>query len=248
MHWLNLKSVAAILAAAIAAGTGTHLVQQRETNRLRNENKNLVAQQGKLTNERDAALLATTGKNDEVEQFKKDKNELLRLRSEVGALRRQIAEFGKLRESNGRVRDEKAAAQNPVAAVPSATQEADARQIMTNTVNAMKQISLAVRFYAQEHHNEFPTNMNQITNNLPPRFADPVKLESFEFVSHAMAVNWRSKPDTIIVRERVARQTSEGKWARVYGLIDGHVIEQISDDDNFESWEAQHRVLTAPAR
>ncbi len=45
MNWLHLKSIAALAAAALAAGTGTHLWQQREANRLRIENLNLVALQ-----------------------------------------------------------------------------------------------------------------------------------------------------------------------------------------------------------
>ncbi|NOS69013.1 MAG: sigma-70 family RNA polymerase sigma factor [Verrucomicrobia bacterium] len=104
MHWLNLKSVTSIVAAAIAAGTATHLVQEREADRLRSENQNLVAQQNQLTAERDAALSAASQRNDEIEQFRKDKNELLKLRGEIGGFRKQVVEIGKLREENERLR------------------------------------------------------------------------------------------------------------------------------------------------
>ena len=56
MNWINTKSIAAILSAALVAGTGTYLVQEREATRLRSENQNLIAQQAQLTNEREAAL------------------------------------------------------------------------------------------------------------------------------------------------------------------------------------------------
>jgi RNA polymerase sigma factor (sigma-70 family) len=114
MQWLNMKSIAAIVAAAIAAGTGTHLVQQRQANRLRNENQNLVAQQKQITIERDAALSAASQRNDEAEQFRKDKNELLRLRGEVGVLRRQVMEFRKLQEDSSRSRAESAVTKDSV--------------------------------------------------------------------------------------------------------------------------------------
>ncbi len=93
MNWFNLKSISAIIAAAIAAGTGTHLVQRHEANLLRNENQNLAAASLVLSQERDAALSAASQKNDKTEQSKKERSELLRLRGEVGLLRKQLQEF-----------------------------------------------------------------------------------------------------------------------------------------------------------
>ncbi len=103
MNWLNLKSIAAIVAAALAAGTGTHLVQKRETNRLRIENQNLITQQETLTSERDAALPVATASTDELERLQKDKNELLRLRGEIGLLRQQQSDVAKMREKDLRI-------------------------------------------------------------------------------------------------------------------------------------------------
>ncbi|MEI2723269.1 MAG: sigma-70 family RNA polymerase sigma factor [Verrucomicrobiota bacterium] len=89
MNWLNLKSITAILAATIATGTGTHFVQQRETNRQRTENQNLITQQQKLTAERDSALVFAKGNQDELERLQKNQGDLLRLRGEVGLLRQE---------------------------------------------------------------------------------------------------------------------------------------------------------------
>ncbi|MEK7706852.1 MAG: sigma-70 family RNA polymerase sigma factor, partial [Verrucomicrobiota bacterium] len=108
MNWLNIKSIASIVVAAIAAGTGAHLVQQREANRLRSENQQLIAQLNQLTAERDTALSAASQNNDEVEQRRKDKNELLRLRGEVGVLRQQTLQLGKSREENQRLQTKQA--------------------------------------------------------------------------------------------------------------------------------------------
>jgi RNA polymerase sigma factor (sigma-70 family) len=45
MNWMTTKTISAMLATALAAGTGTYLVQQREANLLRHDNESLIAQQ-----------------------------------------------------------------------------------------------------------------------------------------------------------------------------------------------------------
>jgi hypothetical protein len=90
MNWINTKTIAAVLASALAAGTGTYLVKQRETDRVRIENQKLIAQQEATANERDAALSAARATKDDLERLRKDQTELLRLRNEVGQLRRQL--------------------------------------------------------------------------------------------------------------------------------------------------------------
>ena len=52
MNWISAKSIAAIVASALVAGTGTYLVQQRETNQLRTENQNQSAVQRQLSDAR----------------------------------------------------------------------------------------------------------------------------------------------------------------------------------------------------
>lgn len=99
MNWLNIRSISAIVAAAVAAGTGTHLVQKREADRLRSENQNLVAQQEQLTGERDTALASASNSTEELDRLRKEKIELLRLRGEVGTLRAQTLELEKLRKT-----------------------------------------------------------------------------------------------------------------------------------------------------
>ena len=84
MHWINLKSAAMILAAAIAASTVTYLVEQQGVNRLRSDNQNLADKIRLLGNERDAALSAATSNNDELGRLRKEKGELLRLRTRWG--------------------------------------------------------------------------------------------------------------------------------------------------------------------
>ncbi len=89
MTWLNAKTTVAVLGAAVLAGTGTYLLQQRQTDRLRAENLSLLEQAQNLTelqreNERLSKVVAQPGQPPPPrEQFA----ELLRLRGEVGQLR-----------------------------------------------------------------------------------------------------------------------------------------------------------------
>ena len=103
MNWINIKSITAIIAAAVAAGSGTYLVQQREADRLRTESQQLLNQQKQLASDQDAASSTASQKTADLEQLRKDENELLRLRGEVGSLRKQVVEIGKLREENERL-------------------------------------------------------------------------------------------------------------------------------------------------
>ncbi len=91
MNWINIKSVTAILAAALGTGTATYLVQQREANRLLAENQDLAARQVSTAGERDAALTVAQSTKDELGRLRKDQAELLRLRGEVGQMRRELA-------------------------------------------------------------------------------------------------------------------------------------------------------------
>ncbi len=90
MNWINAKAIAAIVSAAVLTGTGTYLVKQNEANRLRDENGKLLAQQAALTTEIQSAQSAAQLTASELDRSKKDNLELLRLRNEVGQLRRDL--------------------------------------------------------------------------------------------------------------------------------------------------------------
>ena len=92
MNWINAKSITAVLAAAVLTGTGTYLVQQQRVAQLRTENAQLITQREQLAanNKQNDAPIAPAQTPDP--ERTRDANELLRLRNEVGQLRRQLAE------------------------------------------------------------------------------------------------------------------------------------------------------------
>lgn len=96
MNWINAKAVTAIIGAAIVAGTGTYLVQQKQISSLRDENQRLLAQQATLTADAEAAKNAAQAKANELERAKKEAGDVVRLRGQVAALTRQRDEERKL--------------------------------------------------------------------------------------------------------------------------------------------------------
>ncbi len=120
MSWLNAKTVAAILASALAAGTATYVVQQGEVNRLRAESNRLRAEEKQVIAERDAAASAADANREELDRLRRNQMDLLRLRAEVGRLRQQTNELASLLEQNRQLR-----------AAMTSTQDAQAAEVMS---------------------------------------------------------------------------------------------------------------------
>lgn len=92
MNWLSLKTVAAVAGGAIVAGTVTFFVQQHEVVRLNSENRDLLVQREKLRADQSEASAAAQAKENEIQRLRKDASEVVCLRGEVVALRRQVNE------------------------------------------------------------------------------------------------------------------------------------------------------------
>jgi RNA polymerase sigma factor (sigma-70 family) len=87
---LNTKAIASVIATALVAGTGTYLVQQRQVERLKAENQNLLARQQQTIADQESALQAApAAKEQPPASVAADNSELLRLRNEVTQLRRE---------------------------------------------------------------------------------------------------------------------------------------------------------------
>ncbi len=242
MNWITLKSAAAIAFGALAAGTSTYLWQQHEINSLRDENAGLAAQRDSLTKERDDAVAAAAARNAASDDLSADKEELLRLRGEVGALRRQTNELSSLRQQNHQLQDTLAQARQKTqdSDVPSTDQ-----QTAMVKMSSAKQAVLGIIMYAADNQNHYPTNMMDMTNYLrDPEFLDSLKRQ-FELVVQGSVENVSNAATTIAVRER-APAMLEGKWVKVYGFADGHAEVKQQPPEGFDAWEQQH-MMPAPA-
>jgi RNA polymerase sigma factor (sigma-70 family) len=241
MNWISLKSAVAMVAAALVAGTGTYLVQNREASRLRAENRALMVAREQLGAEHAAVLSSSTNSNNELELLRKDKNELIRLRGEVGALRRQKDELGKLHEENRQLRTQltETIQNRPEPDLQSERQRAASLVKMSNA----KALVMGMIVFAQEHQNQFPTNIT----DLMPYFtgtssSTPTNnLNQFEMVFQGSLTNIKSPSSIIVVREKESTLLND-KWVRTYGFADGHSELKSEPPEGFEAWEKEHMI------
>lgn len=85
------KTIAAAVGAALLAGTAIYLVQQSQIERLKADNQNLIAQRQQSAADQETASRAAQAAKEELARLRKNNADLLRLRNEVGQLRRERA-------------------------------------------------------------------------------------------------------------------------------------------------------------
>jgi RNA polymerase sigma factor (sigma-70 family) len=241
MTKLKLGAIAALAVVGVAVPVWT---QHQDVVRLRHENQALRLQlddvaQIAADNQRLSNLVARANNPLAGEQL----GELLKLRGEVGSLRRQVAE---------QTRKEKIRA--PASTQPAQAEAAEQQQkdIFIAKMNYTQSWMLAFTEYAAQHQGQFPTNFELAASFLPPEAAGLTNLTSDQFeIVYTGAINDITNPQSIIViREKDAFQTPDGGWVRDYSFADGHSEIHKAVDGNFQPWEAQHlpESPTAPQR
>ena len=247
MNWLNAKSIAAIAAATIVAGTGTYLLQQQNANRLSAANQSLLAEQEKLLTEREAARSAAKTKLDEPGSSQEDKRELLRLRGEIGLLRNENRQL--------RASVEKAGGN-----APDSSADPERAVIMQRGRDAKIMAGALIMGYATHHDGQFPTNWVQaapyldeaLRNDLNP--GDSLRdVSEFLQFTNQFEILYQGKwdaltnlSDVVVLRENQPRQF-QGKWVRAYSFADGHSQMVAEPAGGFDAWEREHGVQTTSA-
>jgi RNA polymerase sigma factor (sigma-70 family) len=233
------------ISALVVAGAATALVVQHQgQTKLRDQSESLRQQIAQLqaNNEILSNRLATaadTKPSSSQSPPDGQSTELLKLRGEVGVLQRQASEASQKAQ----------VAEQKLATALSAKAQFASQQ--SATVNAAKQVGLAMRVFSIDHENQFPTNFLQITNELGNSFTiQGISVFSFDFVN-AGAVKVQDQtfvehPNTVQLRERLARQAPDGTWNRVYGFVDGRVATATSYDGNFDAWEKANTYSPPP--
>jgi RNA polymerase sigma factor (sigma-70 family) len=227
------------LGALVVAGAATAMVIQHQAQiKLRIENESLQQQitQLKTDDESLSNQLVAASSSQLLPDNQLD--ELLRLRSEVGLLRRQTNELGKLREA---LAEAKQNLQPPEAKTAVEQQKESAILKMTDA----KQLVLGMVMYADDNQQQYPTNFEQIAGDFKDNFLSAMT-NQFEIVYQGPLANITSPSSTIVVQENQAWQTYDGKWAKTYGFADGHSEVHVEPDGSFNSFEQQHRVSPPP--
>jgi hypothetical protein len=227
------------LSAIVVAGAATAFVIQNQTQeKLRAQNETLrqeMAQQIaqlQTDNEGLSNRLAAAGDAKKLpdEQF----IELLKLRGEVGVLRNQVGELEKLRTENEQISKELADATQVLKSLPS-PQQALFNQQSIKAVNDAKQIGLAMRIWAGDNNDAYPTNIYDMTNELGSMDFTKHVSETFELMNIGIANE--HYPQMLMLREITPRQSPDGNWERIYGMADGSVQKIHSNNGNFDAWE-----------
>ncbi len=229
------------VSALVVAGAATAFVFQHQAQeKLRGENEALRQQMAQLQadNQTISNQLAATG--DSRKLTADQLNELLKLRGEVGILRLQDDQLKKMSAEIQQLRAQVAA--RPRTIEVSESDYFRAQDI--NTVNAAKQIGLAMTLYAQEHGDQYPTNLDELSHGAgndfgyvgTTNFAGGVKLDGFELMNVGVS-NLIRFPELISIREKVPRKSPTGEWHRIYGLADGSVQTETSATEDFGTFE-----------
>ena len=252
-----------MLSAVVLAGVATPLaVQQRAQTRLRERNVELGRQVDQLAHE-NARLSNLVARAEETRTLSQDQlRELMKLRGEVGLLRRQTNELEKLQQENRRLQaGQTNATQN---SQPSTTYTVDEFQKQEGIakLNYAKYWVLAFHLYAENNQGRFPASLDQALPYLPEQARTEMNLapdeflpntpkfgltpDRFEIVYSGTLMDIPNPASVIVFREKQA-WGENGRWRRAYGFADGHSEIHLSQDGNFDAWEQQHMIRpTAP--
>ncbi|HZR17078.1 MAG TPA: hypothetical protein VFE51_07110 [Verrucomicrobiae bacterium] len=229
-------AVAVLGAAAISLWLQHQsLLREAEENRaLRQQIEQLSADSLQLSNQlATAAQKPSSGSEQE--------RELLKLRGEVGALKRDLAAA----QAQSKVQANRQATQERQ------TQEAESfKELAIAKMNYTKDWTLAFLLYAQQHGGQMPTNFESAISFAPEGVTNQTSLapEQFEIMYTGSLNEVTNPPSLIVIREKNASQTTDGGWVRSYSFADGHSEIHKAADGNFQPWEAQHGVVPATAQ
>lgn len=225
----KLKS--GVVVAALVAGLSIPLAKQHQALvKLREENSALRLQADNFPrlaaeNTRLSNLLAQPSQPETQDQTR----ELLKLRGEVGQLKRQLAETPKPR-------------QGAAAAQPPEDQAEVQKQIGIAKMNYTKDWMLAFMQYASQNQGQVPTNFELAASYLPDRTRNQSNYTPDQFeILYQGSMDTITNPATIIVlREKDPWQALDGGWVRDYAFADGHCEIHKAVDGNFQPWESAH--------
>jgi RNA polymerase sigma factor (sigma-70 family) len=228
-----------LAAGGLMAGLAAVVAVQTHTNaNLRDQNAEL---QKKLTsmselrseNER----LAGVPVNTNAAALTQDQfHELLRLRSELGSLKRQVAEATR---SKLQARGAAPVMPPPVDPASEEKQMAEFKEQAITKMNHSRQWMLAFIMYANDHQGQSPASYDQAARYLDVEVKDDdlAATNHFDIVYQGKLQELTNASSTIVLRETQGVQLPDGSWVRAYAFADGHAEIHKAADGNFADWE-----------
>ena len=257
---MTKPTIILIGAIAIAGPTATLLIQHQAQVKLRENDSRLRQQESQVVElmaEQQRLSNRVAQANSSLAQDRSA--ELVKLRSEAEALRKQTNELGNQRAGNRRSRPWQPASR-PVSTTGS--NRSSSSDVVSDSISEdykeqlyriaagkdnrstgdARNLSRGVRFYAREHQGELPSNFDQAAPYFYKDQESPQTSE-FEMVYQGSLNELTNVPleAVALIREHQAWPTPDGKWARIYVMAAGEV-RVVESDDNFQSWEAEHII------
>ncbi len=210
MSWINAKTAAAIVSAALLAGTGTFLVQQQKLTTAGSHHRALLAQQAQLTTERDEGLAKLEAARLAQESLRKGISDLPRLRNEVTQLRQELA-----------AEKQRVVAAQPAAAAKATPPAAHPTPIAPGQYIARDQLTFAGFATPEATLQSFMWNMTingdyeQLLSTLTPegrakKIADPDDREEFKDAHKSRGPQFAGMQ--LLARKTVSDDRVELKW------------------------------------
>jgi RNA polymerase sigma factor (sigma-70 family) len=242
------KVKAGVLGAVLLAGATASVVVQHQAHAalraqdgsLRRQSEELARQEAE--NERLAALVQAGGPRASTV------DDLVSLRSEVESLRKQTNSLALSLEQSRRLRAHNAEPSDTSPSILETMEEE--REWAIARMNYTKQWVLAFMLFADQHHKQFPTSYDQARPFLPTQAGLETNLITgqFEILYQGPMTNITASALTVVLREKQARRSYNGKWSRAYGFADGHSEITSSPDGNYDDWEKRHIIPPPPDR
>jgi RNA polymerase sigma factor (sigma-70 family) len=243
------KLKAGIVIVVIVGGVTTSLIiSQQARAKLSQQDETLRQQSAQLAqlaadNERLSGLAARSNNPD----FQL--SDLSRLRAEAASLRQQTNDLAMLQQQNRSLQVQAAKAQTPL-------------QLNEDRIAKMevpKNWLLAFKTYAVEHQGQFPTNFELAASLLQKESNGETNMSPNQFeIVYQGSDALTNSGEVIMLQEKKPWLGSDGKWHKIYGMVDGSV-QDISmpgqwwvggtsvSYGTFEAFERDH-ILTMSAK
>ncbi len=243
-----VKIAIALIAVGMVGGLFIH--QHNTTERLQSEKSALEQRVAELTSQADSYRLAAEKNSEALAQGARQSAEVLRLRGEVSQLRRQQVPKPVT----------KVASVSPSDPVGQPTNEEAARAFGIRRMKESKTLMLGMILYAADHDERFPASLDATVEHLKTGAAGTgaagadsdevlknLNINDFELMYQGAITTMGNPATGIVLREREAWRTPEGRWARAYGFGDGHSEVHVSDSPDDAEWEAAHGMVLQEA-
>jgi RNA polymerase sigma factor (sigma-70 family) len=228
-----------IIAMTIAASLAIWLAAEyRSLHALQDENAALREQMSQPSQPPETslpqnAISQENSDRDELEKLRREHEELLKLRGDVGVLRdtadKKQAELDAIEKANEK-----------------REQQANYKNIVVKA--ALEIVGRASRTYAMTHDGLLPTDYEQIRNQNNGNGGKLLDIWTqaggfatnfFAFFNYDTPLSTNMPPYCFYAAENLAREMPDGQIHRDYLLVDGSVQEAASGNGNFDTWESE---------